>query len=388
MAVIRVKRSSTPGKVPASLQDGEIAVNQADGILYWRDANGVIQSTPLFSAPIDTMRSNNIIINGGMEVSQRYGTAAQNIAGGGYIADQWYAGFVHTGAVFSGYQNASGGPGGGLPCYFGLKATTPISTAVAAADYALLLTKIEGYRWSRLAYGSANAMPITVGFWVYASVSGTGTLAIRNNDNSRSFVQDFTVTGAQWNWVVINVPGDQAGTWLATNGIGATLAWTFACGSAYKAPTNNAWVAGNFLATTNTTNFFGTANNYVGLTGVCVVPGTFALPSSRSAQFIPSYDRTLDDCLRYYERGSQFLSYRNVPTGITYAYDTIPFIKSKRAGPSITMTGWQYYANGTPTAFTPTLYGTNSTFFAFLGSGLSNWMGWYTGGTWAADASL
>lgn len=41
--VIRLKRTSTAGSVPASLADGEIAVQQADGALFWRDAAAAVQ---------------------------------------------------------------------------------------------------------------------------------------------------------------------------------------------------------------------------------------------------------------------------------------------------------------------------------------------------------
>ena len=41
MTVIQHKRSSTSGAVPSSLADGEIAINEADSILFYKD-NGVI----------------------------------------------------------------------------------------------------------------------------------------------------------------------------------------------------------------------------------------------------------------------------------------------------------------------------------------------------------
>jgi hypothetical protein len=42
--VIQIKRSSTPGAVPSSLAVGELALNRADGELYYLDASDQIVS--------------------------------------------------------------------------------------------------------------------------------------------------------------------------------------------------------------------------------------------------------------------------------------------------------------------------------------------------------
>jgi hypothetical protein len=42
--VIQIKRSSTPGAVPSSLVAGELAINRADGELYYLDASDQIVS--------------------------------------------------------------------------------------------------------------------------------------------------------------------------------------------------------------------------------------------------------------------------------------------------------------------------------------------------------
>jgi len=42
MATVRILRSTTPGAVPASLVSGQIAINEADGRLYYRAPNGTV----------------------------------------------------------------------------------------------------------------------------------------------------------------------------------------------------------------------------------------------------------------------------------------------------------------------------------------------------------
>lgn len=46
--IIQLKRSNTAGNNPGTLSDGEIAINQADGFVYWRNSSGVLQK---FSLP-------------------------------------------------------------------------------------------------------------------------------------------------------------------------------------------------------------------------------------------------------------------------------------------------------------------------------------------------
>lgn len=42
--VIKLKRSSEPGKIPlpSELQFGEVAINDADGVMYYKKADGAI----------------------------------------------------------------------------------------------------------------------------------------------------------------------------------------------------------------------------------------------------------------------------------------------------------------------------------------------------------
>lgn len=44
---IKLRHSSTPGNIVTSLSDGEVAINQADGLLFWRDDSGTIHSLDL-----------------------------------------------------------------------------------------------------------------------------------------------------------------------------------------------------------------------------------------------------------------------------------------------------------------------------------------------------
>jgi hypothetical protein len=41
---LRIKRSGTPAAAPSSLELGEIAINYADGKVFWKNSSGTISS--------------------------------------------------------------------------------------------------------------------------------------------------------------------------------------------------------------------------------------------------------------------------------------------------------------------------------------------------------
>lgn len=47
MSLVKLKRSTTTGAAPASLASGEIAINEADGKLFWRKSDNTVQSFDL-----------------------------------------------------------------------------------------------------------------------------------------------------------------------------------------------------------------------------------------------------------------------------------------------------------------------------------------------------
>jgi hypothetical protein len=49
MPVVKILRSTVAGHVPASLVSGQIAINEADGNLFWCDASGAVRSLNLLS---------------------------------------------------------------------------------------------------------------------------------------------------------------------------------------------------------------------------------------------------------------------------------------------------------------------------------------------------
>jgi hypothetical protein len=350
-----------------------------------------------FAAPFDAMSHNGLQLNSACEINQvgqwsssfGYGSTIAVANGASQISlDQWLASRQSTAGVFSLIPQSSGGPPG-IPFFLELLASTATG-AVAAGDYAVMFQPFEGLRWQRLAYGGANAQPVTISFWLWNGFGGgTFSVGIRNFAINRSYITNLVHNGGGWQYFSVTIPGDTAGTWAVGNAAAAEIHFCFMCGTTYQSPTPNAWAAGNYFGTSSTTNFFATSGNYVGMTGLTVHPGNEGPSAARSAFIMRPYDEELTACMRYQEVGMQLYDYRGMTTsGITSAYGSIPFrvVKFPATTPVINIAGtWNYWSGAGFAAFTPASFAMDAYSFRFQGTSLTNFNGWGNTGLWYAN---
>jgi hypothetical protein len=145
----------------------------------------------IFAAPFDAMAYQGLQINGAMEVSQFNGaTAVPNI--NGYLLDGWAVGKGGTLAA-SAQQVAEAPPGFSNSLKVSV---TAAEAALGANDFLLIDQPIEGVRWQRLGYGSAGALPVSIGFWFKSSMTGTFGFGLVNVAGARSYMSTFTYSTA------------------------------------------------------------------------------------------------------------------------------------------------------------------------------------------------
>jgi hypothetical protein len=199
-------------------------------------STGVTQNGLNFRVP------KNYIVNPGMRISQENGTSS-GTASGYYPVDQWFFGHSQDGTLT--FQQVTSATPGGSENRIRMTVTSA-DTSIAAGQYALLGQRIEGLRTADLQWGTANATDVVVRFG-FKGPAGTYAVAIRNQDSSRSFVREFTISGGDANTdtlQTVTFPGDTSGTWDKDNTASIRLFFTFAVGSTYQT-TADAWQAGN-----------------------------------------------------------------------------------------------------------------------------------------------
>ena len=249
-----------------------------------------VDSSSVAAVPFDALAFNGIQVNGSFEVSQEKGFGV-GINTSGYFCDGWKITKVgtaattcaaFTAAMFTGFQNML------------LNSVQTAQATMTAPDYVAMSTLIEGYRVARLSWGTANAQPLTIGFWTAHIRPGLYTGVVRNAANNRSYAFSYTQNAAstpQFNSVTI--PGDTSGTWLTTTGIGMQVFFCQASGTTNTAPSLNTWLAGSYVAGPGQVNGVAATTDIFRLTGVIMLPGTVAPSAARSPLIMRPADTEL-----------------------------------------------------------------------------------------------
>jgi len=329
------------------------------------------------AAPMDALSYSGLQINGSCEVSQERGTTSFALTNNTLmnVQDGWSAASNSAGALRCSAFPATvpGSPAlpTGFPAAVALAATTG-QASLGAGDFVYLRNAIEGYRISRLAWGTANAQPISIGFWVAAAIAGTMSVAVLSSGSARSYVTNIVINSpATWEYKTLTIPGDTAGTWNASNGTGFDIRFCFGAGTTYQGAANT-WAGSLLLGTSSTTNFFATTNNNAYITGLVVLPGVEVPSAARSALIMRPLDQELMMCKRYYEL-----------VGLTMATNGLWvnngwYKVTKRANPTITL----FSGNAQSGAVTPMGSDSLNGFVQSTNSTVAS------GVLWAADARL
>lgn len=240
----------------------------------------------------------NRIINGSMTIDQRNAGASVTPASGQstYIVDRWRA-YVSQASKLTVQQNAgSVTPPTGFINYSGITSSSAYS--IISSDIFTYNQVIEGYNIADLAWGTANAVSVTLSFWVRSSLTGTFGGSVCAGGGGYSYPFTYTISSANtWTQISIAIPGATSGTWATNNTPGLVLFFGLGVGSTGSG-TAGVWAASTYYSATGATSVVGTNGATFYITGVQLEKGTQAT----SFDYRP-YGTELMLCQRYYEVG-------------------------------------------------------------------------------------
>ena len=276
----------------------------------------------------------NRIINGAMVINQRAGGTVTVNQYFNYITDRWCA-FANVDGKYTSAQSSV------APTGFNnsLIATSTSAYSISSGNVFNLGQYIEGFNTADLMWGTANAQPVTLSFWVRSSLTGTFGGAIRNNAEDRSYPFTYTISSANtFEYKTITIPGDTSGTWLTTNGIGIRVIFGLGVGSTYSG-TAGAWAGANYYSATGATSLVGTSGATFYITGVQLEEGTAASPFENRL-----YGQELALCQRYYWQQNYTETYESVldparAGSTSTAYGAFYFPVTMRTAPSVANNG-------------------------------------------------
>ena len=210
---------------------------------------------------------------------------------------------------------------------------TTANASLAAGAYLYVSQFIEGQNLQHLKKGTANALPVTLSFWVRSSKTGTYTIGLRDVDNSRHIASTYTISAANtWERKEITFLGDTVGAFVNDNNASLHVNFWLGAGTNFTSGTlATSWASlsdANRVSSSQVNLADSTANEWY-ITGVQLEVGDTATPFEHRP-----YSDQLQACQRYYEVINGGVYNHTMNDGYSRAY--ADYKVTKRASPTIT----------------------------------------------------
>jgi len=243
-----------------------------------------------------------LIINGDMSVSQR-GTSFSSQSGSAYHLDRFKT-LANNLGTFTISQSTTVPTGQGFAKSFKLDCTTA-DASPAAGDTLQFVQYIEGQNLQLLKKGTSSAEAVTVSFWVRSNKTGTYTLELYDNDNSRQISKTYTISSADtWEKKTVNFAGDTSGALDNDNALSFAVQWWLGAGSNSTSGTlSETWTSVTTAnrVSSSQVNIADNTDNEWYITGIQMEIGTFDSNTIPSFPF-ESFGNNLEKCKRYYQK--------------------------------------------------------------------------------------
>lgn len=288
----------------------------------------------------------NRLINGDMRIDQRNAGASVSVGVGAsaYPVDRFLVDNGTDGAYT--VQRVAEAP---AEFTNSLKVTvTTADASLGAAQYSSCIQSIEGFNIADLAWGTANAKPVTLSFWVRSSLTGTFGGSLRGASSTRSYPFTYAISAANtWEQKTIVIVGETSGTWLVDNSIGVQVMFGLGVGSNFLG-TAGAWENASRRSATGATNIISTLNATWQITGVQLEKGSTAT----SFDYRP-IGTELALCQRYLPAFSSSTTASSLGVGQTVATTAatcvVSFPVQTRVAPTgITVSSASHFSGTTP----------------------------------------
>lgn len=244
--------------------------------------------------------------------------------------DRWYS--VNSGGASASTTSRdtmtiNGVPRGCLKFTSGnAQATIPASSIIYPA-----FQVIEGYTlYPRVKAGDS----VTIGVWMEVSVAGKYAIALRNANDTYSYVHTVTLAANTPTEVIftVQIPAT-AGLWNCPNSnlIGASIMFGPISGATYQTASPDTWVSGNYLTTAECVNYAATAGATIKIARPRMEEGTslgvyesrpYSEDLARARYFLPAWSG------QYTPLGVATAS------SATAAFLSIPFTHQTRIAPT------------------------------------------------------
>lgn len=322
-----------------------------------------------------------IIINGDMSVCQRT-TSTSSVSSGSTFPVDRYKFMPNALGTFTISQSTTVPTGQGFSNSIKVDCTTA-NASPGDGSTLQLVQYLEGQNLQLLKKGTSSAEAVTISFWVRSNKTGTYTLELYDNDNTRQISQTYTISSADtWEKKIVNFAGDTSGALGNDNGLSFAVQFWLATGANYNNESlQTSWntVTQAKRVSSSQVNLADSTSNEWYITGLQLEVGEFDSTSIPSFPF-ESFENNLRKCQRYYYKHMSGNG-KNICSGNYYDsgtfYGSVFFPVPMRASPSLEMvSGTDYYRLATANSSNNGLLDDfNVGFIAYAGDGISIGLG-------------
>lgn len=292
----------------------------------------------------------NIFDNGDMWVDQHNSGAVVHPPVNAAVVgpDRWWVTNSQINKMAYG-QNYNGSvPCPGFQYYLGAQTTAAVASPVAA-DYWGFWQSVEADMFGNSNWGTANAVPVTLSFWVFSSLTGTfGGCMQSSTTTPRCYAFTYNIPTANvWTKITVTIPGDTftPSQWPITGNTSSFyIQWDLGGGSNYRTSTVNSWFTGpaaGIMGVTGTVRTISTLNAKYAITGIKLEYGTVATPYP-----VEDLQRKMARCQRYYQvfaGAVQSLGYAAGAGGL--GFSSVSLLTQMRTPPTVGQAGTPTYGN-------------------------------------------
>lgn len=306
-----------------------------------------LQTASASLSPYSLTGFRNRIINGTMDIDQRKSGALFTVTPGtpGYSLDRWVCGSSAAGGTFTVQQLNASPPTASQHTRYARISVTVAKGSLLSSDFHYFNQAIEGIHIRDLLWGSVNALPVMVSFWMRASIAGSYSVALTNSGGSTmGYHHQVSIpTANTWTQVAFSVAGPTSGTWQDNLSAGIVLRFDLGTGATYQG-TPDIWGTGGFVCAASSNRLIQSGGATLDITGVQLEPGLVQTPFDRRAHGVE-----VMMCQRYYEAGAGGIAAYSSAAGASWQYGT-EYATTKRATPTVLQTSTSTSnISGTPT---------------------------------------